>query len=153
MAADRRLAGLLLGILLWFAATVGAQAGPSILQRGPLPVRGIPYLPPNVLPAYRGEYLAGESRIVVYFTREPLVLPGGWHPVPCGQDAPLRVAGEERLTFCYVEPGDAGYGLFVSFESESFPWCAWMEAFLQRLRYLLAFTPPTEVSFPAVLEY
>ena len=157
----RRGAGLLLAVLLWFPTAAGAQAGQvagaqaeqAVLERGPQPVRGIPFFPPNVLQAWRGEYLAGKSRIVVYFTREALVLPGGWQPAPCGQDALRRVAGEEEPVFCYVEPGEAGFGLFVSFESELFPWCAWTQVFLQRLRYLLAFTPASEASFPAVFEY
>jgi hypothetical protein len=144
-----------LAILLLLAGPpAGAQSGQAILQRGPLAARGIPFLPPNVLRAYRGEYLAAETRIVVYFTRESLVLPAGWRPASCGQDTLLRVPDEEFPTFCYADPGEAGYSLFLSFESfeaEPFPWCAWTEAFLQRLRYLLAFS--SEVPFPAVIEY
>jgi hypothetical protein len=129
----------------------------AILESGPTAVRGLPFFPPNVLAADRGEYLAGQQRVEVYFTREPLVLPAGWRKAPCGQEALLRLDGEERPTFCYVEPvepGDGGYALFLSFASEDFPWCAWTQAFLQRLRSLLTFSQgPAEVPFPAVLEY
>ena len=153
-----------LAVLLCLAALpAGAQAaqapragprGQAILERGPVAARGIPFFPPNLLAVYRGDYLAGESRIEVYFTREALVLPAGWRKALCGQQALLRLDGEERLTFCYVEPGDGGYALFLSFESVSFPWCAWTEAFLQRLRYLLAFSQgPEEVPFPAILDF
>jgi hypothetical protein len=147
---------------------VGAQAaaraqtpGQAILERGPLATRGLPFFPPNVLQAYLGEYLAeagacdgGDARVVVYFTREPLVLPAGWRGVTCGQEALLRVPDEERLSFCHVEPGEAGFVLFLSFPDGSFPWCPWTQAFLQRLRYLLALTQGSpEVPFPAVFEY
>ena len=153
-----------LAVLLCLAAVpAGAQAGQapraaprgqSFLERGPVAARGIPFFPPNVLAFYKGEYLAGKSRIEVYFTREALVLPAGWRKAPCGQEALLRLDGEEKPAFCYVEPGDAGYVLFLSFEAESFPWCAWTGAFLQRLRYLLAFSQgPEEVAFPAILDY
>ena len=153
-----------LTILLCLAAVpAGAQAAQAprprptaqaILERGPLASRGIPFFPPNVLAAYRGEYLAGTSRIEVYFTREALVLPAGWRKALCRQEALLRLEGEENLTFCYVEPGETGYTVFLSFESDSFPWCAWTEAFLRRLRYLLAFSQgPEDVAFPAILEY
>jgi hypothetical protein len=145
------------------AVPAGAQAtrppepGPTaqaILERGPLASRGIPFFPPNVLAVYRGEYLAGTSRIEVYFTREALLLPAGWRKALCRQEALLRLDGEENLTFCYAEPGETGYTVFLSFESEAFPWCAWTEAFLRRLRSLLAFSQgPADVAFPAILEY
>jgi hypothetical protein len=134
-----------------------APTAQAILERGPIPVRGIPFLPPNLLAAARGEYLAGQDRqdkIEAYFTREPLVLPAGWRRVPCGQEALLRLEGEERPTFCCLEPGDGGYALFLSFEGEAFPWCSWTQAFLQSLRSLLSFSQGTgEVPFPAVLDY
>jgi len=141
-------------LLLLAGSTAGAQSGQAILLRGPLAARGIPFFPPNVLEAYRGEYQAGDWRIEVYFTREPLVLPAGWRKASCGQEALLRLEGEEKPTFCYVEPGDGGYVLFLSFESDAFPWCAWTQAFLQRLRSLLAFSRGlAETPFPAILDY
>ena len=148
-----------LGVLLLCAAAAAAagqsgQPGQAILQRGPLPARGIPFFPPNLLPAFRGEYLAEEGRVVVYFTREQVVLPSGWRGVRCAQTPLVRVVNEEDFTLCFVESAEAGYVLFFSFQSESFPWCAWTEAFLQRFRYLLAFTQSSsEVPFPAIFEY
>ena len=144
-----------LAILLLLAGVpAGAQSGQAILLRGPLAARGIPFFPPNVLEAYRGEYQAGDWWIEVYFTREPLVLPAGWRKAPCGQEALLRLEGEEKPTFCYLEPAEAGYAVFLSFESDAFPWCAWTQAFLQRLRSLLAFSRGlAETPFPAILDY
>jgi hypothetical protein len=155
-----------LGLLLWLAAAAAwAQAsgalGQAILDRGPLAVHGLPFFPPNALQAYLGEYVVGAAgrdagglRVTVYFTREPLVLPAGWRPASCGQEALLRVSGEGEPSFCYVEPGEEGFALFLSFPGESFPWCPWSQAFLQRLRYLLAFSQGSpEIPFPAVFEY
>ena len=131
-----------------------ARMAQAVLERGPIAVRGLPFFPPNVLEADRGEYLAGQSRIEVFFTRAPLVLPAAWRKAGCGQEPFLRVQDEERPTFCYVEPGDGGYALFLSFETEDFPWCAWTQAFLLRLRSLLSFSQgPAEVPFPAIVEY
>jgi hypothetical protein len=131
-----------------------ARTAQAILERGPVAVRGLPFFPPNVLEAHRAEYLAGKSLIEVYFTREPLVLPAGWRQARCGQEDLLRVLGHDSPTFCHVEPGDSGYAVFMSFEAEDFPWCAWARAFLQSLRSLLSFSQgPAEVPFPAVLDY
>jgi hypothetical protein len=141
-------------LLLLAGAPAGAQSGQAVLLRGPLAARGIPFFPPNVLEAYRGEYQAGDWRIEVYFTREPLVLPAGWRRASCGQEAILRLESEEKPTFCCLEPAEGAYAVFFSFESGTFPWCAWTQAFLQRLRSLLAFSQVgAEVPFPAVLDY
>ena len=141
-------------LLLLAGGPAGAQSGQAVLLRGPLAARGIPFFPPNVLEAYRGEYQAGDWRIEVYFTREPLVLPAGWRKASCGQEAILRLEGEEKPTFCHLEPAEGAYAVFLSFESGTFPWCAWTQAFLQRLRSLLAFSQGgAEVPFPAVLDY
>ncbi len=140
-------------LLLLAGVPAGAQKGQAVLESGPRAIRGIPFFPPNVLEAARGEYLAGGSRIQVLFTREPLVPPAGWRRIPCGRETILRLEEEEKPTFCYLEP-EGGYALFLTFEAESFPWCAWTQAFLQRLRSLLTFSQdPAEVPFPAILDY
>ncbi len=162
---------VLVTLLLLSAAAAGAQAGQpasrgqappavplaqAVLESGPVAVRGLPFLPPNVLQADRAEYLAGKSLIEVYFTREPLVLPPGWRRQSCGPESLLRVEGEDRPTYCFVETGEGGYAyaLFLAFDGEDFPWCSWTQAFLPRLRSLLAFSQgPAEAPFPAVLEY
>jgi hypothetical protein len=151
----------LLAIMLMLSVLpAGAQAGKTpqaaqaILELGPVAVRGLPFFPPNVLEADRAEYLAGHSLIEVYITREPLVLPVDWRKASCGQEALLRVEGEDRPTYCFVEPGEGGFALFLAFESDDFPWCAWTRAFLPRLRSLLAFSRgPADAPFPAVLDY
>jgi hypothetical protein len=128
----------------------------AILERGPVAVRGLPFYPPNVLEAAKAEYLAGQSLIEVYFTREPLVFPAEWRRERCGTESVLRVEGEDRPTYCFVESGEGGnaFALFLSFDSEDFPWCAWTRAFLPRLRSLLSFSQgSTDAPFPAVLEY
>jgi hypothetical protein len=141
-------------LLLLAGSTAGAQSGQAVLLRGPLAARGIPFFPPNVLEAWRGEYQAGNARIEVYFTREALVLPAGWRKAPCGQEALLRLEGEEKPTFCYLQPAEGAYAVFLSFEAEAFPWCGWTQAFLQRLRSLLAFSQgEAETPFPAILDY
>jgi hypothetical protein len=167
---------VLAALLALAAAAAGAQGGKAvsggqasraarmaqaILERGPVAVRGLPFFPPNVLEAAKGQYVVEEDRVVkarieVYFTREPLVFPAGWRRERCGAESVLRVEGEDRPTYCFVESGEDGnaFALFLSFDSEDFPWCAWTQAFLPRLRSLLSFSQgPTDAPFPAVLEY
>ena len=150
----------LLGLILLCGAAGAAvgQAEEAILQRGPVAVRSLPFFPPNALRAYQGEYRvprqSGDWRVVVYFTRESLVLPAAWREVRCGQSPLRRVTSEEGFTLCHAEPGEAGWFVFLTFESEDFHWCGWTESFLARFRYLLPFARgESEVPFPAVLEF
>lgn len=149
--------------LLLLASALGAGAEQAILQRGPLPVRGIEFLPPNVLPAFRAEYLAGELRVTVLFTREPLVLPTGWPRTRCGPLFLRQVPTDSGLTLCWSGPlleGEAPAYLFFSFEEEPDGGpdgggaCGWVEAFLPRFQRLLAYTSGSaDLPFPAILEF
>jgi hypothetical protein len=159
MAADRRrgigaVIAMLVVLQLLAGLPAGAESDQAILDRGPVAVHGLPFFPPNLLEALEAEYLVGQTLIQVFFTEEPLVLPSGWRKAPCGQEVLLRVEGQDSPTFCYAEPGDGGYAVFMSFETEDFPWCPWAQAFLRSLRSLRGFTQgPTEAPFPAILDY
>jgi hypothetical protein len=152
----RRITGppaLILFLLVLAAVATGAETKPAILQRGPLPVKGIPFLPPNVLPAFQGDYSLGGRRISVLFSSEALVLPREWKSLPCG---PLRLAEvpeDDGRTFCLVEGAEEPLFLFFSFQSPGGDWCKFIEAFRAGFLYLRSFqSGGLEVPFPAMLE-
>ena len=170
--APRLAAWLAVVLALAAAQTAGAQATrarpadspallereTALLERGPLTVKGIPFLPSNVLPAYWAEYRVAGDPAEVWYTRQPLVLPAAWPKLRCGAFSLLLVPVDAGLVVCFAGPlqeGEPAVYLFFSYASgEPASWCGWVEAFLQRFRYLLAFAASgTEVPFPAVLEY
>jgi hypothetical protein len=157
---------------------VGAQ-DTAILREGPHPVRGIPYLSPNTLPAFEGVYLlawaggrdATEKGSVgsedvsaamqfpeplgveVLYTREPLVLPAEWIPLRCGGLSFLRVTGEERYALCYCE--EQAHTVFFCFPEEGATplACRFAERFVRRFQVLLGFMEAMrEPPFPAILQ-
>ena len=167
-----RLAAWLAALLALAAAqAAGAQARPepadspavpergsALLERGPLAVKGIPFLPPNSLPAFWAEYRVAGDFAEVWYTRQPLVLPAAWPKLRCGAWSLLLVTVDAGLAVCYAGPlqeGEPAVYLFFSLASgDPAAGCGWVEAFLQRFRYLLAFAASgTEIPFPAVLEY
>lgn len=157
-------------VLLVSGTVLGAQ-NTAILRVGPDPVRGIAFLPPNTLPAFRGEYLIkpaapggspevrraeaeGPPPIVeVLYTRQALVLPERWISARCGSLSLLQVSGEERYTLCYRDERE--YALFFRFpEREPGPLaCRFVESFVRRFQLLLGFLDAArEPPFPAIVE-
>lgn len=148
------LASSLLLAALAAATPAGAQAqkGSALLVKGPYLVRGIPFLDPNSLPAYRGEYQTQEGRLEVLFTRQPLVLPQEWKSQRCGKLRLVQVPWENGYTVCYQD--EKGFFLFFSFSFAGPGRCAFIESFLQRFLYLLSFVQnEVDVPLPAVLEW
>jgi hypothetical protein len=156
----RRLLSVL-AALLFLAATpsrelLSAQeedAGLAILISGPSPTRGIRLLPPNALSAFNAEYRLEEESIRVIFTRERILPPSGSKPFPdCREEGLHRLADEESLSFLFLEPQAGAYALFFSFPPEAKYACLFIQAFMERFRFLLNFTQmATDVPFPAVL--
>jgi hypothetical protein len=144
---------LIVCLLVLAAAAAGAQTKTAILERGPFPVKGIPFLPPNVLPAFLGDYSLGGKRISVLFSLEALVLPREWKSLLCG---PLRLAEvpeDAGRTVCLVEGAEQPFFVFFSFESPGGDWCEFIKAFRARFLYLRGFQGGSaDVPFPAILE-
>lgn len=146
---------LILWLLVLAAAVTGAETKPAraILERGPLPVKGIPFLPPNVLPALQGDYSLGGERVSVLFSSEALVLPREWESLRCGALRLAEVPADTGRTVCLAEGAEEPLFLFFSFESPGGDWCVFIEAFRARFLYLRGFLGGgLEVPFPAILE-
>ena len=131
-----------------------------MLLRGPEQVRGIPLLPLNALPAWRGWYELDGRRLAVYCTRPAVPLPGGLAAVPCAGLAGVRRLPppprppDEAEPGALVYAGPPGYGLFVEAGPAGDPrGCAFLKAFVERFEMLLSYVQgEAEVPFPAVVD-
>jgi hypothetical protein len=146
---------LILGLLVLAAAATGAEQKPvrAILLRGPHAVKGIPFMPPNVLPAFQGDYALGERQVSVLFSAEALVLPREWQSLRCGELRLAEVPVDTGRTVCLAESADKPLFVFFSFQDPSAEWCGFVKAFRERFLYLRSFLhSDVEVPFPAFLE-
>jgi hypothetical protein len=150
---------LALLLLLLPAGAAGAQAGAArttaILLRGPVPLKGLPVYAANNLPASRGEYQVGDDTVVVFYSRQELLIPASWTPLRCpaGGLRLFQVQGYDTYSLGYSD--ERGFHLFFLFPAQDPPpyACSFIEAFLRRLLLLLGVAEdPASVPFPAVLE-
>ena len=56
----------------------------ALLVNGPALARGMPFLPANVIPHYRGRYEYKNSIIDVFYTENEIVRFSGWQALDCG---------------------------------------------------------------------
>lgn len=121
---------------------------PVLLVSGPEYTLGIPFLPPNALPAWKGRYLFKEETILVYYSTEDIILSGGWKSFFCGSRE-YRTAPYDAGVVAFIE-SPRGWSVFLFFKNKETPDCTFLEPFFNRLNYFLGIS---EVfSFPAVIE-
>jgi hypothetical protein len=123
----------------------------AILARGPIPVNGIPYFPPNALPALEGEYRFREATVDVFFTREILYFPAAWSKARYGEASVFELKSGGRVVVAYRDA--SGYYLILDFP----PNAAWASRFLAAFRSRFEFfrrsaKTEADLSFPAVVE-
>jgi hypothetical protein len=128
----------------------------AVLVSGPLPAAGIPWFPPNALPAITGRYRLGKETIGVFFTREILYFTPEW--LANSYDdlkvrervMPLPGAGE-RMVAAWRD--EKGFIILLDFPRES----DWKAAFIRIFRtrfsfFLQSIKSDDELSFPAILD-
>ena len=142
-----------LGIVILTGTAVYAETAETlaVLERGPLLKTGVPFIGPNSLPYYYGEYRLGESKKVEVFSASDLVPLTGWKSFSCGQTALLEVPSVSGRVFFF----QAEENLFVFFRfpiSEESP-CVFISRFIIKYRYFLGLSRMGGyTTFPAVLE-
>jgi hypothetical protein len=150
-----RLPALILWLLTLAAAFTGAEQRPAraFLLRGPQAVKEIPFLPPNLLPAFQADYSLGDEQVSVLFSAEALVLPREWRSLRCGALRLAEVPVDSGFTVCLAEAAGEPMFLFFSFPQPAGEWCPFITVFRERFLYLRGFrSGEDEVPFPAVLE-
>ncbi len=124
------------------------------LDVGPVPARGLLFLPVNVIDHFRGEYSDPDydEPITVYYTREPIPVLPSWLRRPCPTAELLVVEREEKSTVVYLE-NDRRWNLFIRFPTAYEDTCGFVDAFVNRFIYFLEVVDDDTVPpFPAVLE-
>mgnify|MGYP000867928791 CR=1 FL=1 len=134
------------------AQSAGTATAIAVLQRGPLPRKSIPWIGPNALSCYFGEYRVGDEMISLYAVRE-FVPSSSWAAYSCGRRLSLlRIeSGEGLLLFCQIS---GGFSFFFLFPSGFADPCAFIEPFLSRFTYFAGASRSDfdQVSFPAIFE-
>jgi hypothetical protein len=150
----------LLTVVFAFSPCIGSvTAAPStangenraILVRGSIPITGIPYFPPNALPALEGEYRFRSATVQVFFTREILYFPVEWTKARYGEASVYELKAGERVVAAYRDP--SGFYLILDFP----PNADWISRFFTAFRSRFEFfrqsaKTDADLSFPAVVE-
>ncbi len=141
---------LLALLLLCGGEARAADKATAILERGPVPRKGIPRIEQNAIPHFYGEYRAEGFIIVIRYTREPILAPGA-KAFACGK-LPLVTLGEgESLSLLLA---DGNEFMVFEFQKDFKNPCAFIQGFLNRLRYFQGITPDDSiVPFPAIVEF
>ena len=136
----------------------------AILVRGAYAVKGLPFFPPNALPALTGIYgpdtgSAGPAsradEISVWYTREALVLGGTWKRTDIGGSEAYLI---ERPQGPVIVLKSAGYYLFFELPAGTSPDDKGRASFVRAFdrKFLVFFTnaaTDAELSFPAYVDY
>jgi hypothetical protein len=150
-----KLSALILCLLALAAGFTAAEQVPAraILLRGPRAVKGIPFLPPNLLPAFQADYSLGGEQVSVLFSAEALVLPREWRSLRCGALRLAEIPVDSGFTVCLAEAAGEPLFFFFSFPQPGRDWCLFITTFRERFLYLRGFQGNEgEVPFPAVLD-
>ncbi|MFW5712343.1 MAG: hypothetical protein ACOCZA_10385 [Spirochaetota bacterium] len=139
----------------------------ALLSDGPELGRGLPFLPANVIPHYRGRYEYQKSEIDVFYTEKEIVRFSSWQPVDCEGYRLYRLDGAGQSEGQAAgQPADVGpiverpvffyetdqYALFIRAEQRYL--CTFFPRFMSEFVYFrsvqnfAANRPP----FPAVVD-
>lgn len=130
-------------------------SGTALLDSGPRTRYGIIVLPANAISYEEGVYIDGPSTLVVRYIEDEVLIPADWVTSVCGAgqgSTPLRFTLEDsRLHYGYESP--EGWVVLFDVPEDYGKSCAFIERFLQRLRYFKSVTQSSEsVPFPAIVE-
>jgi hypothetical protein len=138
----------------------GEENEVAILVRGPVAARGFPEIYPNAIKTWEGYYRYLDSELVVFFTREDVLLPSGWVYYACGNlDGFLSnhkvlyyKNSEWSVLFSYLaDNSNSGESSGNTPDKEL---CNFADKFIIRLKYFLRDADPLAAPLlPAVLEF
>ena len=122
----------------------------SVLQKGPIFRKGIPFLPPNALPVFYGVYSFRDSEIIVYFSESLIPRAEDWEEIPCQGGTLLQLPGRE--IFIFPDTIETEWSIFIVFKESISDICPFVNTFLRRFQYFLGITRDRSIPpFPAVL--
>jgi hypothetical protein len=108
-------------------------------------------LPPNAIRHTEGVYLDGIQQLVIRFTEEEFLVPESWLTGLCGASRVRFTLEGERLYYAYNS--EEGWAVLFDVPENYGKTCAFIERFLQRLRYFKNVSKDVDsVPFPAIVE-
>ncbi len=144
----------------------------ALLNDGPELVRGLPFLPANVIPHYRGHYEYQKSDIEVFYTEREIVRFSDWQAANCGRYRLYRVSRVSRSTPASQSAGADDqiegvrpivtrpvflyqtdeYSLFIRVEQQYL--CTFFSRFMSKFIYFRSVEniPSSRPPFPAVVD-
>ena len=145
-------------------ASPASETRRAILVRGAFAVKGLPFFPPNALPALTGIYgpdtgstspASRQDEISVWYTPEALVLGGTWKRTDIGGPEAYLI---ERPQGPVIVLKSAGYYLFFELPAGTSPDDKDRASFARAFdrKFLVFFTnaaTDAELSFPAYVDY
>ncbi len=123
-----------------------------VLLKGPYQEQGLPFLPRDISPYFRGEYLYRETRITFFYLQRPLAAELEWQDGGCSFEA--GVMNHPQLGMIHYMPFRNGESLVTLVPAEAdLEMCAVLRSFQRRFLYFLNTSrqwilPP----FPGVVE-
>ncbi len=121
---------------------------------------GFPLLYPNAIEIWSGYYRYLESKVIVSFTRENILIPNEWESTVCGE---IKGFSPDDLSFFYK---DNDWYLLFQFSappldpppagalSVDLPDCSFINKFIIRFKYFIRDADPKDPPLlPAILEF
>lgn len=133
------------------APAITRSSGIALLESGPVRRYGIIVLPANAISHYEGVYTDGAATLTVRYAEENIIIPADWVTGLCGSAAVRFTLENGRLH--YVYSSQEGWFILFDIPEDYGKTCAFIERFLQRLRYFKSVSKGGEtVPFPAIVE-
>ncbi len=133
------------------APAITRISGTALLESGPVTRYGILVLPANAIGHSEGVYTDGTVALTVRYTEEDIIIPADWVTGLCGS-APVRFTLDSARLH-YVYSSEEGWFALFDVPEDYGKTCAFIERFLQRLRYFKSVSKSGEsVPFPAIVE-
>ena len=118
----------------------------AILLSGPVPGRGLPFLPPNVVGFSYALYEIDENRLEVYYTSDAVFGTDGWEALDCQAFVLRRNVSEEVFHFESPE----GWSLFVGSEAFLDDPCGVFGGLIERITFFSRSLGEGQSPLPAV---
>jgi hypothetical protein len=125
----------------------------SVLLRGPIRRKGLPYIYPNALTTYFGEYDFRGEMVTLFYAEGNVVPDEEWEPFVCTNTRLFVIPGGSGTTLFYRN--SAGWVVIFSVPEgarSGADICPFITVFLDRFTYFRGISRQSgAVSFPAVL--
>jgi len=141
------------------ASVDAASQKRCVLKRGPFRSRGIPFLAPNLIVYWSGEYTLNSESIRAYFTVDSVQVQPSWLPHRCGPYQLEEVSnGRADGKVIYYYRSTSNWSLFFELPATISDACPFVQTFIERFVYFRSslsqdgsYASPDAVPFPAIL--